>query len=67
MEEYLCQYSCQFCIWNEYCEDEQPCDFYDDGQDKINLSDLEIEKHIEDERTKYRNEYKEYLKEFYLG
>lgn len=47
MDENNNRLSCQTCIWNDQCEDEQPCALYDNGNNKIDLSDAEIEQKIE--------------------
>lgn len=64
MEKCIIHHSCRFCIWNEECEYKQFCQFYDDGRDKINLSDKELEMEIEFEKSEYKIIYDEYIKEF---
>lgn len=64
MNENTNRHSCRTCIWNDQCEDEQPCAFYDDGSNEIDLSDAEIEQRVENGRRKFRNEYWKYMKEY---
>ena len=52
MNENTNRHSCRTCIWNDQCEDEQPCAFYDDGSNEIDLSDAEIEQRVENGRRK---------------
>ena len=55
---------CLTCIWNDQCEDEQSCAFYDDGRNDVDMSDDEIIQLVENGREKYRKEYWNYLKEY---
>lgn len=64
MNENTNRHSCRTCIWNDQCEDEQPCAFYDDSSNEIDLSDVEIEQRVENGRRKFRNEYWKYMKEY---
>lgn len=65
MRECDCRHSCRTCIWNEQCEDEKPCEFYDDGRNIIDLSDDEIQAKVENDRVKFTKEYENYVSEDY--
>ena len=64
MDKNISRHSCRSCIWNDQCEDEYPCVFYDDGSNEIDLFLEEIEYREETNKIKYRNEYWKYLKEY---
>lgn len=57
--------SCRTCIWNDQCEDNHPCVFYDNGNyDVMDLSDEEIHEMIGTKREQYNREYNKYVKEY---
>lgn len=66
MKDYINSPSCRTCIWNEQCEDEKPCVFYDDGHNEItDLTDKQLEALIEKGRLEFRKEYNNYLNDYY--
>lgn len=58
------KYSCLDCIWHDQCESDEPCDFFDRGQNVIDLADSEIEADIEAGRKEYNQAYQKYIQEF---
>ena len=58
-------YSCLDCIWQDQCQSDKPCAFFDMGKLDDELpSDYEIEKKIESDRAEYRKDYFKYVEEF---
>ena len=66
MNENTNRHSCRTCIWNDQCEDEQPCAFYDDGRyESMDLTDKELETLIQRRKLEFRKEFDAYLKDYY--
>lgn len=65
MRECNYRHLCRTCIWNEQCEGEKPCNFYDDGRNITDLSDSEIQAKVENDRKQFAKEYENYVLEDY--
>ena len=65
MDKYTIGYSCLNCMWNDQCHYEQFCEFHDDGNKDVYLSDIEIKQFTKNERNIFRNEYWKYIERFY--
>lgn len=62
MENNTGKYSCVDCIWQDQCQSDEPCAFFDDGSGLP--TDEEIEIQIEHGRKEYREEFHEYVSEY---
>ena len=60
-------YLCSECIWFDQCRRKKICEYFDSGQDDLQLSDAKIEKYHKREKIKYLNAYYKYLDEFENG
>jgi len=60
-------YLCLECIWFDKCRRKKVCEYFDNGQDDLQLSDAKIEKYHKSEKINYLNEYYRYLDEFENG
>lgn len=50
--------NCANCIWSDQCDEDQPCEHYDDGLSEETLSSI-----IYENRVNFREEYFEFLEE----
>lgn len=65
MENNIGTYTCVDCIWQDQCQSDEPCEFFDRGQSEDSLlSDEEVEARIESERHKFHKEFQKYVEEY---
>lgn len=59
--------SCKNCIWRDQCENDTPCNDFDDGVSSAALpSEEEIELQVEIDREQYRDGFEKYTDSSYV-